>query len=254
MLAEERQSTIAAMVNESGSVLVKELAEQFEVTEDSIRKDLALLQKKGLLKKTYGGAVKVRVNEHERFVAQRKEKNVENKEKIAHKALELISDKEVIFMDISTSNLELARLLKESGKQVTVVTNMIDVMLVFTGESSVKTIFLGGAFSEGRDGFVGALTNQQVRLFRFDKAFMGVVGVDLENNSVSTYEAEDAITKKTIMEYTSQAYMMLETRKFGSQGNYVYAGVDDFTGAILDKGVEAGIQKKMKSFPIEWIV
>lgn len=254
MLAEERQNMIVAMVDENGSVLVKELAEQFEVTEDSIRKDLTLLQKKGLLKKTYGGAVKVRVNEHERFVSQRIEKNVEDKKKIAHKALELISEKEVIFLDISTSNLELAKLLRESGKQVTVVTNMIDVMLAFTGESSVKTIFLGGTFSEGKDGFVGAMTNQQARLFRFDKAFMGVVGVDLEGNSVSTYAAEDAITKKTIMEYSSQAYMMLETRKFGSQGNYVYANVDDFTGAILEKGVGTGIQKKMKNFPIEWII
>ena len=56
MLVEKRQESIVEQVNQEGSVLVKELAKKFDVTEDSIRKDLTALQKKGLLKKTYGGA------------------------------------------------------------------------------------------------------------------------------------------------------------------------------------------------------
>ena len=62
MLARERQNKIVEIVNREGSVLVKELSELFKVTEDSIRKDLSALEKKGLLKKTYGGAIKNRVN------------------------------------------------------------------------------------------------------------------------------------------------------------------------------------------------
>lgn len=254
MLAEERQNRIVSLVNENGSVLVKELSEQFEVTEDSIRKDLTLLQKKGLLRKTYGGAVKVRVNVHDHYVSQRKGKNLADKQKIAKKALGLIQEGDVVFLDISTSNLELARLLSESGRAVTVVTNMIDVMLAFTGRDGIKLIFLGGTFSDGKDGFVGSLTDQEIRKFRFDKAFLGVVGVDLEGNCATTYMAEDAVTKKAILESSSKSYMMLETRKFASEGNYVYAHVDDFTGAILDQGVDAAIQKQMKAYPIEWIL
>ena len=83
---------------------------------------------------------------------------------------------------------------------------------------------------------------------------MGVVGVDLERNTVTTYAAEDATTKKTILECTSRAYMMLETRKFSIDGNYVYASVDDFTGAILEKGVDSMVQKQMKRYAIEWII
>lgn len=254
MLAEERQNMIVSLVNKNGSVLVKELSGQFEVTEDSIRKDLTLLQKKGLLRKTYGGAVKVRVNEQERYVSQRKGKNLEDKQAIARKALNIINENEVLFLDISTANLELAKALAESGIKVTVVTNMIDVMLTLAGESGVKLIFLGGTFSEGRDGFVGSLTNQEIKKFRFDKAFMGVVGVDLERNAVTTYAAEDAATKRTILECTNKAYMMLETRKFSLDGNYVYANVDDFSGAILERGVESMVQKQIKAYPIEWLI
>ncbi|MDO4268791.1 MAG: DeoR/GlpR family DNA-binding transcription regulator [Eubacteriales bacterium] len=254
MLAEERQNMIVSMVNRNGSVLVKELSAQFEVTEDSIRKDLTLLQKKGLLRKTYGGAVRVRVNEQEWYVSQRKGKNLEDKQAIARKALGMINERDVLFLDISTANLELARLLAESGMRVTVVTNMIDVMLTFAGGSGVKLIFVGGTFSEGKDGFVGALTNQEIRKFRFDKAFMGVVGVDLEGNAVTTYTAEDAATKKAILECASKAYMMLETRKLSMVGNYVYAQVDDFSGAILEKGVDSMAQKQMKAYAAEWII
>lgn len=254
MLAEDRQNMIVSLVNENGSVLVKELSERFEVTEDSIRKDLTLLQKKGLLKKTYGGAVQVRVNAHEHYVSQRKGKNLEDKQKIAKKALDLIADGDVIFLDISTSNLELARLLIEKDRTVTIVTNMIDIMLTFSVDTKVKVIFLGGTFSDGKDGFVGALTEQQIKNFRFDKAFMGVVGVDLESNHVTTYMAEDATTKRTIMECSRKAYMMLETRKFVSDGNYIYANVDDFSGAIMEKGVESAVQKQIKQYAIEWVI
>lgn len=254
MLAEERQNKIVELVNENGSVLVKEMAEQFEVTEDSIRKDLTLLQKRGLLRKTYGGAVRVRVNEHDYFVAQRKGKNQEQKQQIAEKAFKFIENGDVIFLDISTSSLALAELLVQSSLRVTVVTNMIDSMLTFMkGENNCKVIFLGGTFSVGKDGFVGAMTNQEVRRFRFDKAFMGVVGVDLESNTVSTYQADDATTKEAVLKASSSAYMLLETRKLAAEGNYVYASIDDFTGAILEREPEAATLKRMKQYSIEWI-
>ena len=254
MLAKERQNKIVSMVNEQGSVLVKELSRQFRVTEDSIGKDLTLLQKKGLLRKTYGGAVKIRINIHDHDVSQRIGKNSEEKKKIAQKALQLIEDQDVIFLDISTVNLELANLLIEEERPVTVVTNMIDIMLVFTGKTNKKFIFLGGTFSEGKDGFVGALTNHEIQKFRFDKAFLGVVGVDLEGNKVTTYMAEDATTKRAILRCSQKSYMMLESRKLLAEGNYVYACVDDFTGAVLEKEVEPQIHRQMKQYMIDWII
>ena len=149
MLAKERQNRIVELVNENGSVLVKELSEQFEVTEDSIRKDLSLLEKKGLLKKTYGGAMRNRVNTHERYVSQRKGKNIKEKQDIARKAFELIEEGDVIFLDISTINIELIKLIVEANLNITVVTNMIDIMLNFTAESEVNLLFVGGKLNRG---------------------------------------------------------------------------------------------------------
>lgn len=253
MLAEERQNNIVSQVNEKGSVYVKELSEQFGVTEDSIRKDLTMLEKKGLLKKTYGGAVKVRVNVHEFYVSQRKEKNIEDKQEIAKKAYALIEDGDMIFLDISTSNIELAKMLIQNERDVTVVTNMIEVMLLFMAKTSVKFLFVGGVMSEGRDGFVGALANQELEKYHFDKAFMGVVGVDLDNNRVSTYHVDDAATKTLVMSCSERAYMMLETRKFATNGNYQYAKINDFTGGIMEKTPERVILNQLKSYALQWI-
>lgn len=251
MLARERQNKIVEMVNTNGSVLVKELSELFDVTEDSIRKDLSLLEKKGLLKKTYGGAVKNRVNTHELYVSQRKGKNVEEKKEIAKKAFQLIEEGDVIFLDISTINIELIKLIVEANLKITVVTNMIDVMLSFTAPSDTNLVFTGGKLNKGRDGFIGSYTNKQIAEFNFDKAFMGIVGVDLERNKVYTYATEDAFTKKAIMDSSEISYMIMESRKFSREGNYRFANVDDFAGVILDEKPEKEVMDALRKHDIE---
>ena len=124
MFAEERHEQIVALVNRNGSVRVKELSELFQITEDSIRKDLTILERKGLLKKTYGRAMRKRVNLHDLNVSQRKDRNTQAKQMIASKAMKLIKDDDMVFLDISTANLELARLIVKSTLNIIVVTNM----------------------------------------------------------------------------------------------------------------------------------
>ena len=240
MLARERQNTIVEIVNREGSVRVKNLRKKFGVTEDSIRKDLAHLEKDGMLKKTYGGAVRVRTNSHDRYVSQRIGKNVEEKRVIAKRAYEIIQDGDVIFLDISTINIELVKLIVEADRPVTVVTNMIDT----------KLIFLGGKLNRGRDGFVGTITNRNISNYQFDKAFMGVVGIEVNRNRVYTYDTEDALTKKSVMEVSNECYMLMEREKLSKDGNYKYAGIDEFTGLIMEESVEGSIMSKLKSYNI----
>ena len=147
MLPEERQNTIVQLVNELGAVNVKELSARFAVTEDSIRKDLTLLQRNGRLKKTYGGALKIEPDD-DHFVSQRKPKYRPAKQKIAKKVLKLLKDGDTIFLDISTTNIEVAKLLKTSGLSLTVVTNMVDVMLAMAGDDHSRLIFAGGKLSD----------------------------------------------------------------------------------------------------------
>lgn len=253
MLAEERHNAIVEEVNANGSVKVKELAVRFGVTEDCIRKDLTQLEKRDLLKKAYGGAVRVRKHVSDYHIADRLDKNIDDKRVIARKALELIDEGETVFLDMSTSNIELAKLLVESGKRLTVVSNCLEVMAYTRKAQNIKLIALGGEVDERCDGFIGAITNEQIEHYSFDTAFIGVVGVDLENDRVSTYAPLDGITKAKALSCAKKAYMMLETRKLEEDGNYWYAHVSDFTGAVMEKALEGDLATKANEYMIEWL-
>lgn len=249
MFVEERQSAIMEELHANGKVKVKELSERFSVSEDLIRKDLSALEAKGLLKKAYGGAVLIRENIHRKIAAQRKDVNQEEKRSIAKVAVDQIQDGDVVFLDISTVNIRVARELVEREKQATIVTNMLEVVSILA-DSSLPVIFIGGEFDYGRDGFVGSLAMEQIMKFRFDISFLGVVGIDVHDNSVYTYMANDGATKRAILSSSKQAFMVCESDKFMQIGNYRYAGVDEFTGIITDENLDRENVKLMKNMQL----
>ena len=253
MLQQERHEQILARLNTEGKVKVKELANDFEVTEDCIRKDLTALEKEGLLKRIHGGAMQVRKNLHAYHVDERMSVRLSQKKIIAKKAVELIEENTVIFLGISTVNLELAKCIYQKNISLTIITNMIDIMQLYRQNSTVRLIFLGGDFNQARDGFVGALTNHLIRKYRFDISLIGVVGIDLEHNVVTTYETNDGLTKKTAINASKRTYMVGESVKLNQDGNYAYATLDNFTGYICEKELENSQLKLLGDHQVELI-
>ena len=127
MFTSERHQKIIDTLHTEGKVMVKELAKQFEVSEDCIRKDLRQLEFQGKCIRQYGGAVLNDLHpEHNVF--SRIDKNTNDKEMVAQKAFNLIQDGETIFLDISTTNLILAHKLANSERKLIVVSNMIEIL------------------------------------------------------------------------------------------------------------------------------
>lgn len=256
LLAEERHDAIVREVNATGSVKVRELAERFGVTQDCIRKDLTLLERQGLLKRAYGGAVRVRTQASDYRIADRLDEHAEEKHVIASKALGLVRDGDTVFLDISTANVALARMLVDAGRAVTIVTNCLPVMQAVAeapGVGGVRLVALGGELSPLRDGLVGALTDEQLGRYRFDEAFFGEVGVDLEEDRVSTYVPADGATKRVALACSRRSYLMLETRKLHEDGSYCHARVGDFTGAILERPLAGDDAERAAAYEIDWI-
>ncbi|WP_294152074.1 DeoR/GlpR family DNA-binding transcription regulator [uncultured Selenomonas sp.] len=158
MFLEERQEAILNLLARDGKVRVKDLSEMFKVTEDCIRKDLGALEKQGKLKRTYGGAVVRRENLHMLEVSKHRNTDVEAKRRIAQAAVKLIHDKDMVFLDISTSNLAIAELLVKTDREMTVVTNMIDILVVLARNPKIRLVFAGGKINKSRDGFWGGMT------------------------------------------------------------------------------------------------
>lgn len=248
MFVQERQNEIVKKVNRDGSVRVKDLSECFQVTEDCIRKDLTLLEKQGLLKKAYGGAVKIKANPHLYKSSDRKSlPHQKEREIIAKKAISLIHEDDTIFLDVSLSCLELAKLLVNEKKHVTVVTNMIDILSVLS-HSQHDLIFIGGELNQEKDGFCGSLSIDLLKRFKIDKAFLGVVGIDMTKQQLSTYHIDDGMMKATVIEQSQLIYILSESKKIDEYGNYIYASLKEIDGIVLDEKVE-----EMKSLEDEGI-
>jgi DeoR/GlpR family transcriptional regulator of sugar metabolism len=252
MFVEERHEKILQLLHENGKVKVKDLSERFQVTEDCIRKDLASMEGKELLKRTYGGAV-IRENMHpghSTFVSKRKDTNTKEKQQIAKKAVKLIEDGEVIFLDISTTNIELAKEIIQSGKKVTVVSSMLDIANLFAVDTKASFILLGGKYEKTLNAYMGTLTLSMMDAFRFDRCFMGVVGADAKENAITVYNPEDGIIKQNAVKRSRKVYLMMEKKKFGFQANYVYSDFYQVDGIICEERPQHMILEALEKYQV----
>lgn len=253
MFTEERLENIINLLQEKRKVIVKELSNQFGVSEDCIRKDLKILEKEGLIKRTYGGAVLKRIEAQNNYISCRTNVNLNKKQNIAEKAFELIKPMETIFLDISTTNLLLAEKLAASTKRLTVVTNMIDIVSCFANNSYVEVVCVGGVFSKELNGFTGSTAIEILSKYKFNKAFIGCCGVDMLDKSISTFEIEDGNTKKAIIRSCKQSYLVMDSKKFYIDGVYNFATLYDFDFVILDEKPEDKIFVELERIDIDII-
>ncbi|WP_143319248.1 DeoR/GlpR family DNA-binding transcription regulator [Clostridium sp. HBUAS56010] len=247
MFTEERLDKILKLLQDQGTVKVKELSSLFQVTEDCIRKDLKSLENAGKLKRTYGGALLSQDYPLKRDVIDRRDTNIEKKKLIAQKAFELISSHETIFLDISTTNIMVAEQLAGSHKRVTVVTNMVDIMQTLAVNPGITAIGTGGIMYRTVNGFMGAAAIEMIRQYSFDRAFIGTCGLDLTDNSITTLGVEDGLTKRAAIASSRHKYLVMEKDKFYFNDSYKFAHFDDIDGIITDSMPDEATARRLDS-------
>ena len=234
MFLEERQAKILEMLNRNGKVLVKELAEIFGVTEDSIRKDLSSLELDGKLKRTYGGAVSIEEKLQMTEANRRRISDVESKRKIAAAAVKLIKPQDLIFLDISTISIAIAQILEKSDAGYKILTNMVDVLVMLARNPKINLFFAGGRINQSRDGFSDVLNLEFISRFRPDIAFIGAFGVDIKKNSLTSRDTSGGVLKARMIELSKAAYVIAESRKIGVTGTYNFAALNSVDGIITE--------------------
>ncbi len=235
MFNKERLIEILNILNTEGKVKVKELSKKFSVTEDCIRKDLKQLEKMDKLQRTYGGAIRLRKSNQNYEFSDRKKIDTSKKSIVAKKAFDIIEDRDTIFLDLSTTNILIAKLLASSKKRVTVVTNMLEIInILSSSDNNVIVIATSGILNKELHGFIGPVTIDLIKKYKFDKSFIGSCGVDVFDRSITTFEIEDGITKAAIIQSSKKTFLVMESQKFYTDGNYKFATVDDIHGIITD--------------------
>lgn len=237
MFLEERYEKIIELLEKKGRVTVKELSQTFNVTEDCIRKDLRELENRGNLKRVYGGAMIQRNHSDIKPLDERKNINIDAKQSAALRAVDLIEEGDIIFLDVSTTNLEMAKILNKMDIKVTVVSNMLEIILELRKNPAIRTISIGGEFNKEVGAIVGAAANRYISEFTFDKAFIGVCGVNMDTGNISTLDLEDGNTKKTIIKCSNKSYVLMENEKFNYDEFFKFASITDISSIITEQGI-----------------
>ncbi|NLV75654.1 MAG: DeoR/GlpR transcriptional regulator [Tissierellia bacterium] len=255
MFAEERLEKIIDILYKDGKVVVKDLSKQFGISQDAIRKDLKVLEKKGFIERTYGGAILKNQIPRLTRVEERLKEDVEEKRIIAEKILGLLKDGDTIFLDISSINIFLAEMLSQSRLNITVISNCINVIYILSKAQNrnITLIVPEGIYDRDAGGFTGSSTIESIKKFRAQKVFIGSCGVDIKDRKISTFNMEDGNTKKAIMDIGKEVFLVMENKKFFYDGIFRFADIEDIDTIITEKKPNDEILQILKKQGIQII-
>ena len=244
MFAEERRNAIIQMLQSGQKVKVAELCRRLQVSEATVRRDLQELRTLGLIHRTHGGALSPQ-HPLERSFQDREVQQLAEKQAIAAHAAALVEDGETILLDAGTTTLEIARALR--GRAVTVATNSMDVASIFTDDTTVDVILLGGSWRKSINSLVGPLTNQQLRTLHFDKCFLGANAVDVVSG-VATHNLLEAETKQHMIAAAATTILVADHTKFGCQDFARICGLEELSLLISDKQLAAEQVSELEAY------
>ena len=234
VFADERQARIAEHVAVRGRARIGELAEIFGVTEPTIRKDLSVLQEKGLLKRTHGGALAIHPNV-DRELAGRQTANRKAKHAIARACVGLLQDGDSVFLDTGTTVEALARALAEDGGglRLSVLTSSLGVALSLADVRGIDCVLLGGQVRQVDGSLVGPLALENLRRFTFTAAFLGVSG--FSELGVSGGSLAEAAVKEAVIERARRVVVPLDHTKVGATDFARVCELDDVDVVVMDE-------------------
>ena len=233
MLAIERRNAILAKLNAEGKVIVTDLSREFDVTEETIRRDLEKLDNEGLATKTYGGAVANQNLNIDLPFNVRKRANVELKQKIAEKIAEMIHDGDYIMLDASSTAIYVPKCISNL-KNITLITNSVEILVELADKSNWKILSTGGSLKKGALSLVGASAERMIRGFHVDLAVCSSKGIDM-NMGVTDSNEKDSEIKQAIFGAANRKILAVDSTKFDKISFVHVCDLSDIDTVVTDK-------------------
>jgi transcriptional repressor of the fructose operon, deoR family, putative len=191
-------------------VSLEYLVKALETSESTVRRDLDELESERKLRRVHGGAESLHFLQEEESNQEKSIKNIQEKTRIAQKAASLIQEYDVIFIDAGTTNELLVNELHDPS--VTVVTNSIHHATKLV-ERNIPTVIIGGVVKRSTDASIGGVALNQIGQLNFDKAFIGMNGID--DGFFTTPDMEEGAVKRAILENAKRTYVLADASKLG---------------------------------------
>ncbi|GAA3763461.1 DeoR family fructose operon transcriptional repressor [Spinactinospora alkalitolerans] len=245
MYAEERQRLILERARREGRVDVAQLASEFEVTYETIRRDLTALERHGVLRRVHGGAIPVERLGFEPTLTVRDSVMTEEKERIAKAALAELPDEGAILLDAGSTTGRLAEQLP-TDRELTVVTNSVSIALTLTPRTNINLMLLGGRLRTRTQATVDGWALQALEETFVDVAFMATNGVSAERG-LTTPDTAEAMVKRAMIRSARRAVLLADHTKVGNDHFTRFATVDDVDCIITDTGLAAGLGDELSA-------
>lgn len=232
MLAITRRSAIKAQLLERKSVTITDLARYLQVTKETIRRDLRLMEEEGDLIRTHGGAYILDGVQNDIDISMRQVIKTEEKTIIAEKCSQHIQSGDSIFLDGSTTCWFVARQI--ISQNLTVLTTSLQIATILAASPSIKLIVIGGAFSPNSMSFQGDNTCKTLRSYYVDKAFMSCRSISMENGITDISENAAAI-HRLVTQRSNCTYLVLDHSKVGHTSFAYACDITDVDAIICDR-------------------
>lgn len=232
MLPLERKRQIVDIILKENTVYVSDLSKKFEVTEETIRRDLEKLEMEGILTRTYGGAIlKKHTNEDLPF-STRNTLNKEMKYQIALQASKLVNDKDSLMMDPSSTVFELAELIKDK-QDISIITNSLEIVYKYSN-NNMQIISTGGCLKKNSLSLVGTTACEAVKKYNVDILFISCKGLSLERGITDSNEPE-ADLKRHMMQQANTIVLLADHTKFDKIAFAKISDIQKINHIITDK-------------------
>jgi len=250
VLAIERRQAIFELLKEAGSVQVTELSARFEVSEETIRRDLTKMENSGLLYKTYGGAFINAGMHREVPVSMREHTYVEGKNIIGLLAAQLINNGDTIFLDASTTAVHIAENILDK-KNVIVITNALKVAETLAPAAGLKVICTGGTLRASSLTTVGKAAEEAIATYFADKAFICCDGIHRVHGVTDANEKEAEI-RKQMMRQADSSVLVVDATKFDKTSFVHMADFSKFDLLLTDKEMSAEWIATLREYDVDY--
>lgn len=241
-LPRERQHIILERLQREGKVVAADLAQEFRVSEDSIRRDLRDLASQGLCRRVYGGAL---LAPHVAPLGERHNERAELKRNLGRVAAALVGEGQILFIDAGSTNTALAKALPDH-RGLTVVTNAPDVAVAVLGRPGFDVVLLGGKLDPRIGGAIGSRTLRQAQDIRADFCFPGVCAID-PRTGLWTIDEEETMFKQAIIEASGETVAIATPDKLKASATHHTAPISAVTHLVVASDTEWELTDKYRA-------
>lgn len=246
MLKIERHKIISQELSKQGFVLVTSLSTLFGCSEETIRRDLKELEKKGKLVRTHGGAYQAEKYDKSYPVKLRKVQNPRTKEKLAAHAVTYIKDNDVIMLDSSSTCLVLAEEIINRSLSVTLITNSLEICNMCNEKNAdINLVCMGGAYRKKTSAFADPNTIEALKKYHADKSFISCPKVTIEFGLSDNHISEANVRKQMIIQ-SEKCFLLADHDKFDVSANIPFDGLEKIDYMLTDQKLSAEWQKYAK--------